>query len=197
MKGSSRLIDYLRKALASRPLLESGAFGLLAEFERVEDLRTACRRLHEKGYKLYDAHTPFYVHDLETFTSGKASPVSRFVLIAGLAGAAAGMLLQWWVSVVAYPHLVSGKPFFSWPAFVPIMFECGVLGGALGALGGFLWSTRLPQLHHSLFNSERFERVTDDRFFISLEARDALFDWEKTGRLLRDCGALHIEMIER
>lgn len=197
MKRSSRLLADLRKAFATKPVFESGAFGLLAEFERVEDLRAACRRLHEAGYKLYDAHTPFYVHGLQNPTSGEASPVPVFVLIAGLAGAAAGMLLQWWVSVVAYPHLVSGKPLFSWPAFVPIMFECGILGGALGALGGFLWTVRLPRLHHSLFNSERFERVTDDRFFISLEARDALFDWEKTGRLLRDCGALHIEMIER
>jgi hypothetical protein len=117
------------------------------------------------------------------------------VLVLGLTGAAAGMLLQWWVSTTAYPLVVSGKPLFSWPAFVPILFECGVLGGALGAVAGFLLESRLPRHHHPLFASARFGTVTDDRFFISVEARSPGFDLEGTRRLLEDAGATAVEVL--
>ena len=125
----------------------------------------------------------------------RRSLVPLIVLVLGLSGAAAGMLMQWWVASEAYPLVVSGKPFFSWPAFVPIMFECGVLGGALGAIFGFLGLARLPQHHHPLFSSERFERATDDAFFISIEARDPRFDREKTRSFLEQLGARHVEAV--
>ena len=125
----------------------------------------------------------------------KRSMVSAFVLVMGLTGAALGMLMQWWVSAVAYPIIISGKPLFSWPAFVPIMFECGVLGGASGAILGFLWLARLPQHHHALFNSERFAQVTDDAFFISIEATDPKYDPAETPKWLEEIGAQHIEAV--
>jgi hypothetical protein len=112
-----------------------------------------------------------------------------------MAGAAAGMLLQWWVSTEAYPLVISGKPFFSWPAFVPIMFECGVLGGALGAVLGFFVQSRMPRPHHALFSSRAFERVTDDGFFISIEADDPEFDGDGTKELLLRAGASEIETV--
>jgi hypothetical protein len=91
--------------------------------------------------------------------------------------------------------VISGKPLFSWPAFVPIMFECGVLGGALGAVVGFLALTRLPRHHHPLFASTAFERMSDDRFFLSVEARDERFDRQATLGLLAELGASRVELI--
>jgi hypothetical protein len=123
------------------------------------------------------------------------SKVPWFVLIMGLGGAAGGMLLQWWVSTVAYPLVISGKPLFSWPAFIPITFECGVLGGGLGALIGFLFLSKLPEHYHPLFHSERFEAVSDDKFFISIEAADPRFQREETKQLLWDAGASQVELI--
>ena len=105
------------------------------------------------------------------------------------------MLMQWWVATKAYPLVISGKPLFSWPAFVPVTFECGVLGGALGAIFGFLSQAKLPQHHHALFSSESFERVTDDGFFISVEAADPKFDREETEKWLLDLGATRVEAI--
>jgi Ni/Fe-hydrogenase subunit HybB-like protein len=172
-----------------------GIFGLLAEFSSPDQLRAACREVREAGYTRWDAHSPFPVHGLEGVMGLRRSRVPWFVLVMGLAGAAVGMLLQWWVSAVAYPLIVSGKPFFSWPAFVPVTFECGVLGGALGALLGLLLLARLPQLHHSLFRSERFDRVTDDRFFISVESTDPRFDLRQSRRLLERLGA-EVEVVE-
>lgn len=123
----------------------------------------------------------------------KRSSLPWFVLISGLSGAALGMILQWWTSALAFPHVVSGKPLFSWPAFVPITFECGVLGGALGALLGFFLLARLPQLYHPLFRSKRFERASDDEFYLSVEARDPKFHPEETAAFLKNLGAHYVE----
>jgi len=170
-------------------------FGLLAEFASPEALMYACAKVHDEGFGRWDAHTPFPVHGLDKAMGLRRSMVSLFVLVMGLSGAALGMLMQWWVSGVAYALVISGKPFFSWPAFVPIMFECGVLGGAGGAVLGFLIMARLPRHHHALFNSERFARVTDNAFFISIEADDPHYDSEKTPRFLQELGASHVETV--
>lgn len=170
-------------------------FGLLAQFATPEALVYACSKVHDEGFTRWDAHSPFPVHGLERAMGLGRSRVSLFVLVLGLAGACLGMLMQWWVSASAYPLVISGKPFFSWPAFVPIMFECGVLGGASGAFLGFLIMARLPRHHHSLFNSERFSRVTDDTFFISIEADDPSYDAGKTPQFLKDLGASHVEPV--
>jgi hypothetical protein len=172
-----------------------GVWGVLAELESPTALYRAAERVREAGYSDWDAHSPFPIHGLELAMGLKRSLVPLAVLVLGLGGAAAGMLLQWWVSRHAYPLVVSGKPYFSWPAFVPIMFETGVLGGALGAVFGFLALSKLPRHHHPLFESKRFERVTDDGFFLSIEATDPRFDRVETVRLLERAGARSIEVL--
>jgi len=174
---------------------QSSLFGGLAEFRGPESLFQACEKLRDAGFRDWDAHTPFPIHGLDKAMGLKSSPVSLFVLIMGLGGAAVGMLMQWWVATMAYPLVISGKPLFSWPAFVPISFECGVLGGASGAILGFLLLTRLPRHHHSLFNSKHFERVTDDAFFVSIEATDPKFDLDDTKQLLGRLGATAVEVV--
>lgn len=168
---------------------------LLAEYRSPDALLAAAAGLRDAGYTRFDAHSPFPVHGLERAMGLPKSMVPIFVLVLGLGGAAAGMLLQWWVSTVAYPLAVSGKPLFSWPAFVPITFECGVLGGALGAVFGFLGLARLPRHHHPIFASETFERMSDDAFFLSVEANDPKWDETATVRLLADLGATYVERI--
>jgi len=174
---------------------DPGLYGLLARFETPTQLVRASRVVRDSDYVHWDAHSPFPVHGLERAMGLKRSIVSWFVLIMGLGGAALGMALQWWVSVEAYPLIISGKPLFSWPAFIPITFECGVLGGALGAIVGFLILTRLPEHFHPLFSSKLFERVTDDKFFITIEARDPKFDLTETEKLLVGAGASQVEAI--
>lgn len=170
-------------------------YGLLAEFKDPEKLMHACAGVRDAGFSSWDAHTPFPIHGLERAMGLKRSRVAIFCLVLGLSGAALGMLMQWWVAAKAYPLVISGKPFFSWPAFVPIMFECGVLGGAFGAVFGFLLQARLPRHHHALFNSKTFAKVTDDGFFISIEAADPRFEEKETTELLSKLGAVHVENI--
>ena len=181
--------------MSERAAAGGGVWGALAEFRTPEELIEAAAAVRSEGYRRFDAHSPFPVHGIERAMGLSRSPVPWFVLVLGLGGAAGGMLLQWWVSAEAYPLVISGKPLFSWPAFVPIMFECGVLGGAVGAIAGFLALSRLPRHHHPLFASSRFERVGDDRFFLSIEAGDPAFERRTTAELLAGLGASHVEMV--
>jgi hypothetical protein len=171
-------------------------YGVLAEFATPGDLYRACERVRDAGFTRWDAHTPFPVHGLDKAMGLRRSPLPWLVLVLGLAGAAAGFALQWWVHVAAYPLVISGKPFFAWPAFIPITFEVAVLFAALGAVFGMFGLNRLPMLHHPLFKSRLFERVTDDAFFISIESWDPKFDPSATRALLESLGARQVELVE-
>jgi len=116
--------------------------------------------------------------------------------VLALGGAATGFALQTWVHMMAYPLTISGKPLFSWPAFVPITFELGVLGGALGAVFGMFALNKLPMHHHPLFESAAFRRFSDDQFFISIESWDPKFDAQATTSLLQQAGACSVELVE-
>jgi hypothetical protein len=176
--------------------LPAGPYGILAEFATPADLHHACERVRDAGFTRWDAHTPFPVHGLEQAMGLRRSPLPWIVLVMGLTGAAVGFLFQWWVHAVAYPLVISGKPFFSWPAFIPITFEVSVLFAALGAVVGMLGLNRLPMHYHPLFRSTVFERVTDDAFFISIESWDPKFDAAATDTLLRSLGARSVELLE-
>ena len=180
-----------------RPQLPTGPhYGILAEFATPADLYHACERVRDEGFTRWDAHTPFPVHGLDKAMGLRRSLLPWIVLAAGLTGAAGGFVLQWWVHVFAYPLVISGKPFFSWPAFIPITFEVAILFAALGAVFGMLGLNRLPMHHHPLFKSKVFERVTDDGFFISIESWDPRFDSSTTRKLLESLGARRVELLE-
>jgi len=171
-------------------------WGLLAEFTTPAAIYHACEKVRDAGYTKWDAHTPFPVHGLEKAMALKPSPLPIFCFVVGIGGAATAMFFQRWTAVDAYPLIISGKPLFSWPAFIPITFEFGVLCGSLTALLSVFGLSQLPRLHHPVFSSERFERASDDRFFISIEASDPKFDLDATRRLLEGAHATHVERIE-
>jgi ActD protein len=181
--------------LAPAPLPPGENYGLLAEFETAGELHRACEQVRDAGYTRWDAHTPFPVHGLDRAMGMRRSILPFIVLGMGISGAALGFGLQYWVHTIEYPLVISGKPMFTWPAFVPVTFEVGVLFGALGAVFGMFALNRLPMHHHPLFNSERFERASDDRFFISIESWDPKYDSTATRRFLESIGASHVETV--
>jgi hypothetical protein len=180
-------------ALAAAPA--GGRYGLLAEFQTPAQLYQACESVRDAGYSRWDAHTPFPVHGLDRAMGLKRSQLPWIVFVMAMGGAAAGFLLQTWVHSFEYPSVISGKPLFAWPAYIPVTFELGVLGGALGAVLGMFHLNRLPRHNHPVFGAPAFERASDDRFFISIEALDPRFDTNGTPELLRRSGAARLEWL--
>lgn len=172
-------------------------FGVLAEFGSAREIYHACEKVRDKGFKHWDAHTPFPVHGLDKAMGLKPSVLPWIVLVMSLSGLVVGFGLQTWVHVFEYPLVISGKPLFSWPAFIPVTFELTVLFGAFGAVFGMLGLNKLPQLYHAVFHSSRFARATDDKFFISIEATDPQFDATATQTFLKSVGAVHVEVLEQ
>ena len=171
-------------------------WGILAEFETTAEIFNACEKVRDEGFRKWDAHTPFPVHGLDDAMGVKPTPLPWIVLVVGLSGTATGLGLQFWVHNVAYPSVISGKPLFAWPAYIPVIFELSVLFAALSAVISILALSRLPAWNHPLFNSRRFERASDDRFFISIESGDPKFDTQRTAEFLRGLGASHVEVVE-
>ena len=180
------------------PSLPPGeTYGTLAAFATAGDLYRACERVRDAGYTRWDAHSPFPIHGLDAAMGLGRSRIPWVTLVCGLSGAIGGFALQVWANGIAYPLQVSGKPVFNWQPYVPITFELGVLLAALSTVVAMFAFNRLPMLFHPLFNSRRFERVTDDGFFISIEAWDPQFDATATQRFLIQIGATDVELVQR
>ena len=169
--------------------------GVLAEFTSAAQIYHAAQKVRAAGYRKWDTHTPFPVHGLDKAMGLRPSILPWAVLIMGLLGAASGLGLQGWASAIAYPIFISGKAFFSWQAFIPIVFELTVLFAALGAVFGMFHLCRLPQLHHVLFVSARFAAASDHLFFVAIEAGDPKFDKDTTPRFLQQLGASHVDLL--
>jgi len=169
---------------------------VLAEFADVDALLAAAEKVRDAGYKKFDCHSPFPVHGLDAAMGEKQSPLGWIVGMMAMLGGGGALLLQWWTSAVDYPLVISGKPLFSFPAFVPIIFELTVLLSAFGAVFGMLALNKLPRLYHPIFNSDRFTAATDGGFFVSIEAEDPKFEVEQVKQFLAAAGATHVEVVK-
>jgi len=170
--------------------------GLLAEYESVDDILKAARAVRRAGFTRWDVHSPFPIHGIDYAMGIRSTILPWIVLAGGLTGLGTAIWLQWYCNAYDYPFLISGKPLWSFPANVPIMFELTVLFSALTAVFGMLGLNHLPQLYNPLFKIARFRRVTTDRFFVVIDASDTKFDEEATTRLLTEAGAKSIERVE-
>ncbi len=170
--------------------------GMLGEFSDVDGVMNAARKVRAAGYKVWDVHSPFPIHGIDAVIGIRPTILPWLVLGGGLTGLSGGLLLQWFCNAYDYPYLVSGKPLFSLPANIPIIFECTVLLSALTAVFGMLALNRLPTLYNPIFKSERFRRVTNDKFFIWIDASDAKFGEAGAGDFLKSAGAEAVETIE-
>src|SRR3989304_4235668 len=159
-------------------------YGLMAEFEKPEELLAAAESAYREGYRRMDAHSPFPIEGLAEAIGFHNTRVPLIVLVGGLLGCLGGFFLQYWVSVIDYPLNVGGRPLNSWPSFIPITFEMTVLAAALAAVAGMLALNGLPRPHHPVFNVPAFSRASRNRFFLCIEAADPIYDHMKTRAFL-------------
>jgi mono/diheme cytochrome c family protein len=167
--------------------------GILAEYDNPTAVVLASRKVRDAGFSRWDTYTPFPIHGIEKAMGIKMTVLPWIVMCAALIGLGTAIWLQWWTNAVNYPWIVSGKPFWSWPANVPIWFELTVLFSAFAALAGMLVLNNLPQPSHPLDLKERFARASDDRFFLLIQASDPKFDEADTRHLLAGTAPVFLE----
>ena len=172
--------------------------GLLAEYRSAQELIDAATRVHASGYRRIDAFTPFPIEELsEVVCDHKKSKVPMICFTGGALGALGGWGLTTWTSVLAYPLNIGGKPNYSWPAWIPVIFECMVLLACFSAGLGMLALNGLPQPYHPVFNVERFRaKASRDGFFLVIEASDPKFDRGASRAALESAGATGVWEVE-
>ncbi len=157
----------------------SSLYGVMAEFDNPSHLVAAARRTYEAGYRRINGYSPYPIEELWEAIGFHHTRLPLIVLIGGIIGGLGGFLMQYYLSVFDYPLNVGGKPFNSWPAFIPITFETTILSAAFAAVFGMLALNKLPQPYHPVFNAPNFRLATRDHFFLVIEANDPLYDHDK------------------
>ena len=171
-------------------------YGLMAEFDSPTDVVEAARATYDAGYRRINAYSPYPIEELAEAIGFHKTRLPLIVLIGGIIGGLVGYGLQYYVAVIDYPLNVGGRPFHSWPSFIPITFEMTVLFAAFSAVFGMLALNKLPQPYHPVFNAPRFALASRDRFFLVIEANDPKFDHDKAKKFLQSLNPKEVVDVE-
>lgn len=172
-------------------------YGLMVEFERPEQVLAAAKRSYAEGYRRMDAYSPIPIKGLTEALGQNPTRLPMLTFLGGVLGGISGYALQYWSSVVNYPMNIGGRPYHSWPAFMPVVFELTVLGAALFSVFGMLALNGLPMPYHPTFNVPQFRLASRDRFFLCIESSDPRFDRSSVRQFLESLGGRGIYEVPR
>ena len=172
-------------------------YGLMAEFETPGQLVAAARKAREAGFRRFDAYSPMPLHELDDAMDLHDNRVSLCTLIAGIVGACAGFGLASWVEAVALPLNIGGRPLISVPMYIPVTFELTILFGGLTAAISMIVLNGLPRPYHPVFNVDRFNNASRNKFFLCIETADARFDYGETLKFLQSLNPEEIADVPR
>jgi hypothetical protein len=170
-------------------------YGLVAEFEDPTTLVRAAKRVRESGYRKFEIYSPYPIKALDKIVPG-GNLVPFLTLAGGLIGAATAWVLQYFVAAIEYPVNVGGRPLYSWPSFIPILFEMTVLLSAALCFFGTLGLCGFPRINHPVFNLPRFAEASSGRYFLVIEAKDPVFDARLTAEFLQTLGSAGVWEID-
>jgi len=168
---------------------------LLAEFENPKLLLEGAKTLSASGYTRFDSYSPFPIHGMDDAIKLKPSKLGWIALLGGTTGLLGGFGMQTFMSL-DYKYIISGKPFFSYPAFLPVTFELMILFTAFATVFGMFYINKLPMHYHPLFKSHRFKTATSHGFFLGVESSDPLYNRHSAETLFNQLGCQYIEVIK-
>ncbi len=154
----------------------SPLWGVSAEFDTSEAMVAALLALRDRGFGRLEAYSPVPIPAAAEVLRAPSQPVFPFGVGVAFLGAGTMFGMCTWATIVGYRFNIGGRPLFSWPAFIVPSVSFGCLLGALTVFGVMLALSRLPRLNHPAFNIPQFTRVTENGFFVAVEARDEAFD---------------------
>jgi Protein of unknown function (DUF3341) len=179
------------------PVAVEGIYGVLAEFETPSDLVRAAQAAYKDGWRRMDCYTPYPVEEAAEAIGFHRDKVSLITLVGGLMGLCAMFSLETWISTLAYPLNIAGRPLYSWPAFIIPAYEWTILWAGLSACFGMFAMNGLPSLYHPLFNAPNFrDGATDDKFFLCLESTDPKFEVAEAVAYLEAMAPLSVVEVE-
>jgi len=170
-------------------------FGLMAEFDDINDAIKAARSTYAAGYRKIDAYAPFPVEELSEAIGFHRNGVALVCLVGGLLGCTGAFILQWWINTISYPINIGGRPLNSWPSFIIVTFEMTILFSGLSAVFGMLALNGLPMPYHPVFNVPRFDLASKDRFFIVIFASDKKYDPAGTRQFLEGLNPVSVSEV--
>ena len=177
----------------------------LAEYDTPNAIAQAAMKVRDAGYQNWDCHTPYAMHGMDEAMGLKPTRIGIISFVFGMLGVATAVFMMQYTNAFSfnflnvgagYPLVIGGKPPGAFPSMVPIIFELGILLCGLATLFGLLGLIKLPMYNHPIFESDRFEAASDDKYFISIEAGDQKFDLEGTKALLEATNPTYLELIE-
>jgi hypothetical protein len=175
---------------------KKGLYGVMAEFDTPGEIVSAARAVREAGYTKTDAFSPYPIHEMDAALGIKKTILPVLIFVGGLLGLIGGFAMIYYMLVIDYPINVGGRPHFSLPAWIPIMFECTVLAASFAAVGGMIVLNGLPQPYHPVFNVPRFELASREKFFLLIESSDPKFDRDSAAEFLQHLNAREVFDVE-
>ena len=174
---------------------EPRLYAIGAAFDSAAALYHAAEHTRDQGFRRWDVHSPFPIHGMDHVMGLGSSRLSLLALLGGVGGFVTGVVLIYYTAVINYPLIVQGKPYFSWEAGFPVIYELTILLTAFASFFGIFLMNLLPRLNHPLFNWDTFKQMADDGFFLVIEARDPLFSEARVQRFLEEIGGSQITLI--
>lgn len=176
--------------------MKNKLFGISALFDSPDAIIKAAEKVSNSGYTMYDVHTPYPVHGMDTAMKLKPSKLGIVTLVFGLSGAAFALLFMWWSMSFEYPIVIGGKPFFSLPAFIPVAFELTVLLATLSTVFGMLmFFFNFPDNNHPLHDTDYMKSVSLDKYGLVIFSSDPAFNEPSINALYTELGGKSINHI--
>ena len=191
--------DKVKKVIEEKP------YCIVGQYSSPKGIYHAAEKFRDAGFKKFEVYSPFPIHGMDDAMGIKPTKLPWLILLCGLTGLTAGIILSTWSSsetwlggiAGGYKMIISGKPdgFEDIYEFIPVIFETTILLSAFGAVFGMIGLNGLPKLYNPIFKNDHFAKVTDDGFFISVDCKDPLYDVKKIKELFEKSGGDNVTEI--